>query len=329
MGTIVKRGDKYRAVIRKKGHPTVTKTFSRMALAKKWVADTEYELERKEVVSKGVDVGVLFQRYIDEVLMEQANPSKDQLKAYRLMRKKTAGVSFDDLTGEGLLGWLKTHCRRAQPASVTRYVSRIGSILSYAETVWNIDVPWKEFRKAKAYLSKLGMTGQSNPRTRRLEGNELERITGHLSSKLPMRDIIEFALLTGLRSNEVTRILWSDVDLKKRLLLIRDRKHPRQRIGNNSVIPLLGDSLGIILRQPKTDERIFPFNSDSVEAAWRRARRKAGVSDLRWHDLRGEAISRLFESGYGVQEVAMVSGHKSWNSLKVYTRLKPEDLHRD
>lgn len=329
MGTIVKRGGSYRAVIRKKGHGTITKSFSRAALAKKWIADTEHKLEQKEIASRNVDVGQLFQRYIDEVLLIQREPSKDALKTARLMRKMTAGLGFEDLTGIDLVQWIKTHCKRAKPASVTRYISRIGSVLSLAETVWDYNVPWKEFRKAKAYLSKQGLSGQSKPRTRRLEGDELERILRKVSSKLPMFDIIQFSLLTGLRSNEVTRIKWEDLDRKKRLITIRNRKHPRQRIGNDSTIPLLGDAMGIILRQPAVSDRIFPYNSDSVEAAWRRARKGAGVNDLRWHDLRGEAISRLFESGYTIEQVALVSGHHSWNSLKIYTRLKPEDLHRD
>ena len=53
-----------------------------------------------------------------------------------------------------------------------------------------------------------------------------------------------------------------------------------------------------------------------------------GVPDLRLHDMRHDGISRLFEQGYDIPRVALVSGHKNWNSLKRYTNLKPEDLHR-
>jgi site-specific recombinase XerD len=53
------------------------------------------------------------------------------------------------------------------------------------------------------------------------------------------------------------------------------------------------------------------------------------MDDLHFHDLRHEATSRLFEQGYQIQEVAIVTGHQSWDMLKRYTQLRPESLHRD
>lgn len=56
---------------------------------------------------------------------------------------------------------------------------------------------------------------------------------------------------------------------------------------------------------------------------------KLRINDLHFHDLRHEATSRLFEQGYQIQEVAIVTGHRSWDMLKRYTQLRPESLHRD
>jgi site-specific recombinase XerD len=64
-----------------------------------------------------------------------------------------------------------------------------------------------------------------------------------------------------------------------------------------------------------------------MTTAFQRARRRAGVDGLRFHDLRHEGISRLFERGMQIQQVALVSGHRSWSMLKRYTNLKPESLH--
>ena len=74
--------------------------------------------------------------------------------------------------------------------------------------------------------------------------------------------------------------------------------------------------------------RCFPYNSKSVGTAFRRGRNAIGADDLRFHDLRHEATSRLFEAGLPIERVALVTGHKDWKMLRRYTNLKPEDLHK-
>jgi integrase len=89
---------------------------------------------------------------------------------------------------------------------------------------------------------------------------------------------------------------------------------------------LLGETWDIVLRQPR-GERIFPHHSDAVSRAFQRACQACGIVDLHFHDLRHEGASRLFEQGYQIQEVALVTRHRDWKSLKRYTNLKPESLH--
>lgn len=82
----------------------------------------------------------------------------------------------------------------------------------------------------------------------------------------------------------------------------------------------------IIEGLPRIDERTLPYNSESVSASWERACGRLGIDDLHFHDLRHEGICRLFESGLQIQEVAMISGHLSWTTLKRYTHLRPQDV---
>lgn len=95
-------------------------------------------------------------------------------------------------------------------------------------------------------------------------------------------------------------------------------------------VPLLGDAFPITMKQSRNSEKIFPYNPKSVSSAFQRVRNKLGIKDLRYHDLRREGASRLFEANYRIEEVAQVTGHKDikvlWN---VYTELYPENLHRD
>src|SRR5436305_1670525 len=69
-------------------------------------------------------------------------------------------------------------------------------------------------------------------------------------------------------------------------------------------------------------ERILPFSTDAISAAFTRACRILGIEDLRFHDLRHEGISRLFEMGRTIPQVAAVSGHRSCISLKRYTHIR-------
>jgi integrase len=74
------------------------------------------------------------------------------------------------------------------------------------------------------------------------------------------------------------------------------------------------------------DERIFPYASTTIGAAFYRATHLLGIPDLHFHDLRHEAVSRLFERGYAIHEVALFSLHQNWHTLQRYTHLKAEDL---
>ena len=85
---------------------------------------------------------------------------------------------------------------------------------------------------------------------------------------------------------------------------------------------------GIVMRQPRIDDRIFPYVGQSIGNVFTLACRVTGIEGLHFHDLRHHALSILFEQGYQIQEVALVSGHSSWDMLKRYTHIKPESLHR-
>jgi site-specific recombinase XerD len=80
------------------------------------------------------------------------------------------------------------------------------------------------------------------------------------------------------------------------------------------------------LAQPRSDERIFPRSTTYMSKVFHLAAVKAGVQDVVLHDLRHEGITRLFELGFQIQEVAMVSGHTNWRTLSRYTHLRPEGL---
>ena len=121
-----------------------------------------------------------------------------------------------------------------------------------------------------------------------------------------------------MRQDEICRIEWTDFDLENKMLLIRNRKDPRRKNGNDQRIPLLDvsgyDACQLVEEQRKfaggNRGRIFPYNGRSVGTAFRRQCRELKIEDLHFHDLRHEGTSRLFEAGFSIEQVALVTDHK-------------------
>jgi integrase len=185
----------------------------------------------------------------------------------------------------------------------------------------------QEFDDAVTVIKKLGLIRKGNERNRRPTLEELDRLMEHFGrvrdhrpSSIPMRKIVGFALFSTRRQEEITLLRWEDLDGDR--ILVRDMKHPGDKNGNNVYCELPPEALAIINSMPRDGERIFPYSTDAISTAFTRACRILGIEDLRFHDLRHEGISRLFEMGRTIPHVAAVSGHRSWTSLKRYTHIR-------
>ena len=134
-----------------------------------------------------------------------------------------------------------------------------------------------------------------------------------------MVPIVLFALFSTRRQDEICRLEWADLDRANSRALVREMKHPQEKVDTWCALP--ERAWTIIDQMPRTDPRVFPFNSKSVGSAFTRACRILGIEDLRFHDLRHEGITHQFELGLQIPAVAQVSGHKNWSSLQRYTHL--------
>lgn len=147
--------------------------------------------------------------------------------------------------------------------------------------------------------------------------------------------VVKFAIATAMRQEEICRVTWDDLNTRAKMLVIRDRKDPREKKGNDQRIPLLAstgyDAMALIEEQREQrdnqEQRIFPYNHRSAGTAFRRACQDLKIEDLHFHDLRHEGTSRLFEAGFAIEQVSLVTGHKDWKMLRRYTHLRPEALH--
>lgn len=338
MATFQKRGDRWRAIVRKKGHPAVSKTFSAKAMAQRWARETEREIEASAFQDPRALERVIFaellHRYRDQ--FREIGRTKDY--TLQLLERGLGDVSLAGLTKARIAAYGRQRADQgAGPATLSQDLIYLGGILETARHHWDIPVDLDALAGARAILRAEGLVAKSQERDRRPTEDELQLLYAYWkrpnvtrAMQTPMEDIVRFAIATCMRQAEITRLLWKDIDEKNRTILIRDRKHPQKKKGNHQEVPLLGEAWTIVQRQPriKDEPRIFPYKQQSIGANFTRAVLRLRIDDLHFHDLRHHGISLLFEAGYQVHEVALVSGHKDWRQLKRYTNLRAKDLHR-
>jgi integrase len=333
MASIIKVGDKWRAQVRRKGYPPKTQTFPTRVLAERWARLTESEIDAGragQLAPSHVTVGGLIERYEKEV--GDVKPfGKNKAATLKLIKEGLGKEPVGTLTAERIVRYI-TEDRAIKGVTASIDLTYLKGVLRIARALWKVGVPPGVVDDAREILKFLGMAQRSNERDRRPTQDELDKLKrwfAHRSETLTP-DHIEFILDSCFRPpSEITRLRWDDLNHQDRTILIRDRKDPRKKLGNNQTVPLLGKCYEIIMRQPQEGEFIFPVNGKTWSSLFPRACQEMGIEDLQLYDLRHEAISRLVESRkYSIPEMMLVTGHKDPKQLMRYTQLKAKDLHR-
>lgn len=328
MASISNINGKWRALIRRKGHKSISKWFDTKGKAAAWARDIEGQIVSGEMppeVSKStIDQLITKYRNIRATTRPILDTSTEHYTLKQLS-KNLGHIVAAQMTVDDLLGWAQA--RRDEGAgayTVNCDLSKLGTVIRYAGD----NLP-DVIGRARPKLSYLGLIGGGGLRERRPTTEESRLILSWLEKEKGQvyADFVEFAATTAMRRGEVARILWEDLDEEKRMVLIRDRKDPRQKVGNDQWVPLLGNSFAIIKRQVKTTEKIFDVHPQTISKYFTECCVKLGIPDLHLHDMRHEGISAMFESGFDIPQVAVVSGHRDWRHLKRYTQIKPESLH--
>ncbi|MDR6583450.1 site-specific integrase [Herbaspirillum frisingense] len=338
MATFQKIGKRWRARIRRKGFPAQSEMFDTKAQAQDWASRQEADMRALKFQDVRIiadkTLGSAIDRYVEE--QTQVKPLGKNKKAVLATLKRYLGkLTMPELTGDVLIDYVKER-KGAGAGGVTIAIdlTYLSSVLKAARNIWRWPVNLDAIAQARAYMDHIGLSTRSKERTRRPTKIELGNISTWFAvkvrQKVPMSDLIAFAVDTAMRLSEIINLKWADLNEQDRTIIIRNRKHPRAKIGNDQEVPLLGDAFAIIKRQPKMDkeERIFPVTEGTVSSLFPRACKSLGIEDLKFHDLRHEGVSRLFEQGYSIEQVALVSGHRDWKMLARYTQIRAKDLHR-
>jgi integrase len=338
MASILLVKGRWRAQIRRAGQRSMARTFDTKREAQAWARGMDHQADRGRMIGGGrTKIRRLLQEY-REARKDGGRPIARHSNLHYMLAKLDAW--FGDFQVDRLdVGVIRDYARARRRAGAGAYtvymeLSAFGTALRYACSLLGIAYH-DPIASARPTLHHLGLIkSQGNRRERRPNSDEWIALLAKLekvSENVPMIDIVTVAAQIALRRGEICRILWTDLDVSSRTIVVRQRKHPRQKETNDEVVPLVGASLDIIMRQPRPqegapDQRIFPFHPQTVSNLFTEARRAAKLDNLVLHDMRHEATSRLFDAGWDIPAVAAVTGHKDWRHLKRYTQLDPAKI---
>jgi integrase len=322
MAAISKRATGYQAQIRRRGFPTVSKMFKAKREAEAWARAYETEMDRGDYVDRTeaerITLGELLERYMREVTPHKKSADSETIRVKRLIREEAlCQYKATALTGKLLAEWRDKRLQEVTGSTVSREIDILSHAINTARREWGIHInnPVELIRRPK----------HNKARERRLSADEEAKLLHELESKTRnpwIKHVVVFAVETGMRRGEILSLTWSNVDLQKRIARLVDTKN-----GEGRSVPLSLKATALISSLPRSiDGRVFATSEEALKQAFERAVERARIDDLHFHDLRHEAISRLFEKGLNVMEVASISGHKTLQMLKRYTHLTPSML---
>ena len=318
---------RYQAIIRLRGFPPVAATFGTVHERRRWVQITEARLrehrnfgaveERRRTLAEAVKRWKLAAAPLLKSPAEAVARGAQlawwcarlgDLRLGEITSGRIAELREDLARGGGPSG------RKLSGATVNRYLAALSRVLSLAADEWG----WMQSNPVKRVSRRREPAG----RMRILSEDERERLIDAASD--PLRAMIELALSTGMRQGEIEALRWPDVDLSRRTALVRDAKNRESRF-----VPLSGVAVETLARLSKvrriSSDRVLPVDFD--RRVWGRVLRTAGISGLRFHDLRHTAASYLAMSGATLLELAQILGHKTIAMVKRYAHFYDSHLH--
>lgn len=305
MASIRKRGNKYHVQVRRVGQASVTKSFLERKDARAWARLMEVRADKGLLLTdpkvlKQTTLGEVLGRYRDTVSPKKRSHETERIVLSAFLLHPICRRRLTELRPEDFATYRDERLRDVKPITVRRQLAIVKHALEVAPSEWSIPLQDNPLRK-------LQINGVDQRRERRLRPGEEERIIKAAETcRNPLiRSIVRLALQTAMRRGEMLAIRIEHVDYEARTLLIPDTKN-----GHRRTIPLSNDAIALLRSCAKASDRLFPVTANALKLAWVRVRQRAHSHDLRFHDLRHEAISRLFEKGLTVPEVALISGHR-------------------
>ena len=324
----------YRAKIRLKGFPTESATFTRLTDAKKWVQDTESAMRNNRYFqsheAKKHTVTELIDRYIKDVLPRKPKSQVVQTTQLTRWKEEIGKKVLADVNTALLISCrdklqnekLNEKGRMRTPATLNRYMAALSHVFTVAVKEWG----WMETNPTL----KIDKLKEPRGRIRFLSDNERKRLLNECKRSVSkyLYTIVVLALSTGARRNEIVKLDWKDVDLKRGAITLHDTKNSERR-----VLPIRGHALELMKEHAKVRNLYCQYvftgannecHPPDIQSAWKAALRRAEIEDFKFHDLRHSAASYLAMNGASLAEIAEVLGHKTLQMVKRYAHLSEQ-----
>lgn len=320
MGSIRKRSGRYQAQVRRHGAQAVSRTFTTRKDALVWIRGLEARIDLGDTsvtAPKALTLGDLLARYCSEISPHKKGAVPEIRRLNRLLRDEVSKISLNNVNSHALASFRDR--RIADGVRAAQYdLALIRHCWNIAKKEWGIPLPANP-------VSDIRVPNGIKHRDRRLHDGEFEKLkeAAKLSQNNYLWPMVQFAVYTAMRRSEILSLRWENVSMPERFANLTDTKN-----GTARQVPLSMDAISILKELPQETAAVFNTTDTAIRLAWPRLIKRAGIQDLRFHDLRHEAVSRFFEQGLLSSEVASISGHKDPRMLAKYTHIKMQHLLR-
>jgi integrase len=325
MATIRRLRGRWQAQVRRRGVSPRGKSFDRRSDAERWARYIEAEVDRSGWITdtrlaEKTTLGELLARYRTEVSPTKRSASSELARIGAICRRDICHRTLAKLTSTHIAGYRDERLQSVAPATVVRELNTLSHAIETALREWGLWLPRNPVKMVRRPSVPQG-------RKRRLEDGEEERLLAACDrGRTPLlKQLVILAIETGMRRGELLGLRWEHVQLAKRIVHL-----PLTKNGESRDVPLsrrATDTLTALLKNKRSNvDLVFPISGNSVRLAFEHLRVRAKLSDFHFHDLRHEAITRLFERGLNIAEVSAISGHKELRMLQRYTHLRAIDL---
>lgn len=322
MASFRQRGGKWQARVLRNGYPDQTKSFETKADAEKWARALESEIDKGQFVNvseaQRTTLGDVIARYMAEVTPTMKGATEDTIRLKAIMRRPIARWSMANLSAARIAAYRDERLKEVGPGTVIRELAYLSAIINHARREWAINVP------NPVQMVRKPQSPQA--RSRVLTDEEVSKLlaalepTGRRSHWT--KPAVQLALATAMRRGELLSLRWEYVDLQNRTAFLSDTKN-----GESRTVPLSTAAVQVLAGLPRhISGVVLPVKAFTLDAAFKRGVRRAGLDGVRFHDLRRTAITRMAEKLPNVIELAAVSGHKSLMVLKRYYRPTATEL---
>lgn len=321
MATITQRGSgRWQAKVRRHGQRPLSRTFARLADAEAWSRKVESEQERgvwlDSSEAERTTLRAALDRYEREVTPRKRAQASERSNLRALRDEPAAALALARI-GSREVAQMRDAWARAglKPASIRRRMVTLSHVFTIAAREWGMVGLANPVRAVK-------LAPENNARERRAGDEEIEAICA-ASGSVELPAIVRLLVETACRRSEVVHNTWANVNLAQRTLHI-----PKELAKSKEArtVPLTHRAVEILKALPRRiDGRLFGVRPDSVTQAFDRAAQRAGIADLRIHDLRHEATSRLAEK-LQAHELAKVTGHRDMKMVLRYYHPRAADL---